>query len=228
MSRRIRRTYAQLLLDKLEELSGGKPQLISNASLRKELGWDDARYDRIKNQLYDENLIILGRGRGGSVSLASTPGSKALSLFISYSHADDILKTDLLKHLEPLKRLNLVDAWHDRKLQPGDTWDQEISDNLEKAEIILLLVSIDFINSKYCYDIELERALERHAEGSTVVVPVILRSCLWKHTSFAKLQALPSEAKPITAWDDRDSAMTNIAEGIRSIAERIRASEASG
>ena len=81
-----------------------------------------------------------------------------------------------MKHLEPLKRLNLIETWSDRELDAGDEWVREISDNLESANIVLLLVSIDFINSEYCYDIELERALELHAEGSAVVVPVILRT----------------------------------------------------
>jgi hypothetical protein len=228
MAVRQRRTYAQLFIAKLQELSGGEQQLIGNVTLRGELGWDEDRYERVKTQLYGENLIILGRGRGGSVGLADAPGSKALSVFISYSHADEVLKNELLKHLEPLKRLNLIEAWNDRQLQAGDKWEQEISDNLEEADIILILVSIDFINSKYCYDVEMERALERHAEGSAVVVPVILRPCLWKHTPFAKLQGLPRDAKAVSTWADRDEAMTNIVEALREIAERLRATEEAG
>src|SRR5258708_7682501 len=82
-------------------------------------------------------------------------------VFISYSHADEKLKESFLKHLKPLERMNLISSWHDRKLLAGDDWGAEISQNLEKADVVLLLVSIDFINSKYCYDIELDRALER-------------------------------------------------------------------
>ena len=220
-----RRTYAEIFLDKLTELSGDEPCLVGNKTLRSELDWDEDRYEWIKSQLYEEGSIILGRGKGGSVGLANAPGSEALRLFISYSHIDQLLKNELVKHLEPLKRSNLIEAWHDGALKAGDEWEKEIFDQLEEADIILLLVSIDFINSEFCYDVELERALERHSEGTAVVIPVILRSCHWQQTPFAKLQALPKEAKAICSWSDQDEAFTNVIEGIRIVAEKMLASE---
>lgn len=159
------------------------------------------------------------------MGLTSPQGTKALSVFISYSHKDEVFKDDLVKHLSPLKRLGLVEEWNDRKIAAGAEWDQVISENLERANIILLLVSIDFITSKYCYDVELERALERHAKGEAVVVPIVMRNCLWQHTPFAKLQALPKDAKAISSWGDRDDAFTTIAESIRQIAEQQLAEE---
>jgi hypothetical protein len=84
-----------------------------------------------------------------------------------------------------------------------------------------LLVSIDFINSKYCYEIELEKALDMHGEGRARVIPVILRNCMWQHTSFGKLQAVPKDGKPVTSWPDRDDALTSIAESIRQVAEEL-------
>ena len=220
-----RRTYAEIFLDTLTDLSGDEPCLVGNKTLRRALDWDEDRYEMIKNQLYYEGQIILGRGKGGSVGLASAPGSEALRLFISYSHVDQSLKNELVKHLAPLKRLNLIEAWHDGVLKPGDEWEDEIAAELEAADIILLLVSIDFINSQFCYDVELERALERHSEGTAVVIPVILRSCHWQQTPFAKLQALPKDAQAINSWSDRDEAFTNVVDGIRSVAEDLLASE---
>jgi len=134
------------------------------------------------------------------------------------------IKDVVLKHLKPLERMKLITEWHDRKLVAGDEWGEEINKNLENADIILILVSIDFINSKYCYDIELDRALERHASGHCRVVPVILRGCLWQHTPFSKLQALPRDGKPATTWEDLDLALANVAEGVRLVAEDILAS----
>lgn len=174
--------------------------------------------------LVSDGSIIVGRGYSGSVGLAGGPDSQALKIFISYSHTDEKLKDALHKHLKPLERMNLISGWHDRKLLAGDEWGMEISRNLEEADVILLLVTIDFINSKYCYDIELDRALERHAAGSCCVVPIILRGCLWQHTPFSKLQALPRDGKPATSWPDIDDAFTNVAEGIRLVAEDILAS----
>ena len=216
-----RRTLAELFIDKLEELSGGKPKLVSNKSLREALNWDEPKYKRIRSELRAQGKIIRGRGYGGSVGLASGRGAEALNVFVSYCHADEEAKNDLLKHLEPLRRLEIIKAWHDRMIKPGEDWGKKISENLEKADIILLLVSIDFINSSYCYDIELDRAIERHTAREAVVIPIIIRSCMWKSTPFGQIQAVPKDGRPVALWLDRDEAFVNVAEGIRQMAEEL-------
>lgn len=223
---RVRRSYRQLFLDALKKLSAGEQRLIANQALRDALGWDDALYGRIKGELVGERQIIVGRGRGGSVGLASAPGvarPKALQVFISYSHQDEALKDELVKHLSPLKRLDLIDDWHDRKISAGDQWDMAIADALAGADIVLLLVSIDFINSRYCYDVEMESALDRERRGEVVVIPVIARNCMWKTTEFARLQATPTDGKAIKSWPDIDEALTVVAERVREVAERLMA-----
>jgi hypothetical protein len=218
---RKRRTYRELFLVKLNELAGSEPKLISNASLRTALGWDDEdRYRRIKRQLLDEGIIIAGRGRGGAVGLADVT-NEGLKLFISYSHSDEELKDELIKHLEPLRHRNMIEEWHDRKITAGKEWGKEISRELSSADIILLLISIDFINSEYCYGTEMERAIERHQKGEARVIPIILRSCLWQYAPFAKLQALPKDAKAVQSWSDRDEALTDIVDGIGKVAEEL-------
>ncbi len=99
-----------------------------------------------------------------------------IKLFLSYSHQDEDLRKELEKHLAALRRDSVIDIWQDRRIGPGDEFDREISNQLESADIVLLLVSSDFLHSDYCYDIEMKRAMERHAEGSTRVIPVILRA----------------------------------------------------
>lgn len=222
-AKRARRTLYELFLDKLQELSGEERPLVSNTTLREALRWNDERYKRIKAQLLSDGSIIVGRGYGGSVGLSADPDNHALKVFVSYSHVDEKLKDAVLKHLKPLERMKLITEWHDRKLLAGDEWGEEINQNLDSADIVLLLVSIDFINSKYCYDIELDRALERHEAGQCRVVPVILRGCLWQHSPFSKLQALPRDGKPATSWQDLDDALANVAEGIRLVAEDLLA-----
>jgi hypothetical protein len=86
-----------------------------------------------------------------------------LEVFISYAHADQALKDELLKHLSPLKRRGLVEHWHDRQIDAGAEWAEEIDARLESAHIILLLISPDFLHSDFCYQKEMVRALERHA-----------------------------------------------------------------
>lgn len=220
---RVRRTSAQLFIDKLTEISANEQKLVSNPSLRDALKWDEQRYARIKGQLVDEGKLIIGRGHGGSVALSNYRDNHALKVFVSYSHVDEKFKVALLHHLKPLERMSLITAWHDRKLQAGDAWGDEINKNLEEADIVLLLVSIDFINSQYCYDVELDRALERHAEGECRVVPIILRDCLWQQTPFSKLQALPRDGKPAVSWPDIDEVLATVADALRTMAIDILA-----
>ncbi len=147
-------------MDQLRSESNGEQRPIGNMALRNAPGWSEEKYARIKAELLYEGKIITGRGRGGSVAIAEVPKSPstALNLFISYSHADEDLKNKLLKHLQPLKMQNLIAEWHDGQIKAGDDWNRAISDNLNKAQIVLLLISIDFINSNFCYRIELEKA----------------------------------------------------------------------
>jgi TIR domain-containing protein len=222
---RVRRTYKQLFLDELKKLSGGEQKIINNNTLRDALNWKEGRYKRIKDELADEKVIAATRGGpGGGIILASTPNAKApqpLHVFISYSHCDQGYKDELIKHLSPLKRLNLIAEWHDRKIEPGDKWAQVISESLKKSDIVILLISIDFINSKYCYDVEMDEALDRASEGKTVIIPVIARKCIWRNTTFSSYQALPTDGKAIASWDNLDEALTVVAEGIQQVAERI-------
>lgn len=141
-----------------------------------------------------------------------------MKVFVSYSHVDKDLKDRLVKHLRPLEHENLVEVWVDHQIKAGDDWDREIAKKLSTADIVLTLVSIDFINSKYCYDIELEKALEREAEGESTVIPVILRSCLWTKSPLGRLKALPTDGKAVMTWADIDEALTLVASGIRDAA----------
>jgi TIR domain len=218
---RIRRTSRDIFLDKLKSLTTVDVPLITNQSLREALSWEEFKYDQIKRQLSTEGVIVNGRGYGGKVGLSYGKDVSPISVFISYSHEDEKLKEQLLKHLSPLKRLGLISEWNDRKLVAGDNWAQEISTKLTASRIILMLISIDFINSKYCYDIELEKALELHESGKAVVIPIILRNCMWQHTPFAKYQALPKDGKAVKTWQDIDEAFANIAEGIKTKAEEF-------
>ncbi|MEO1396481.1 MAG: GUN4 domain-containing protein [Cyanobacteria bacterium J06634_5] len=143
--------------------------------------------------------------------------STAVTVFFSYSHKDEALRNELANHLNGLKLSGVITDWHDRKLLPGDEWDRQIKDNLNSAQIILLLVSSDFIGSRYCGDVEIKRAMERHEAGEARVIPVILRRCLWHRTPFGKLQALPKNGAPVvdvSAWPTQDDAFCDVAEGI--------------
>ena len=107
-----------------------------------------------------------------------------LNVFISYAHEDDGLCRQFVKHLSQLQREG-VQGWYDRRLTGGTEWAGEIDAHLNTADIILLLISPDFLASTYCYDLEMKRAMERHDQDHARVVPVILRPCDWQNSPFA-------------------------------------------
>src|SRR5436305_2171034 len=96
---------------------------------------------------------------------------------------------------------------------------REIDTHLSTADIILLLISPDFMASEYCYSIEMKRAMERHEAKEACVIPVILRPVPWKRIPFSMLQALPKNARPVTKWPNRDEAFSDVAEGILNVVE---------
>ena len=145
-------------------------------------------------------------------------------VFFSYSHKDEALRDQLEVHLALLKHQQLIEAWHDRRIPAGSDLDSAIGAEMERSNIILLLVSPDFIASPYCFSREMTRAMERHEAGQAKVIPVILRHCDWKSAPFGKLLAVPTDGKPVTAWPDRDEAFADVVRQIRSVVEKFPSS----
>jgi hypothetical protein len=150
-----------------------------------------------------------------------------LRLMCSYSHKDATLRKELDVYIAPLKRQGIVESWYDGEIEAGAEWRAEIMRNLEEADIIVLLISADFLASDFCYDIEMMRALERHDAKEARVIPVIVRKSDWSSAPFAKLQALPKDALAVTLWTNQDEAWTDVAMGIRRAAESLQRARAS-
>lgn len=136
-------------------------------------------------------------------------------VFISYSHKDETHKEDLEEHLTMLKRSNVISVWHDRKILPAEDWKDQIDTNLESADIILFLVSPSFLASDYCYDKEVNRAMERQDQGTAQIISIIVRPCDWGACDFSKFQAVPKDAQAITTWSDKDTAWLDAINGIK-------------
>ena len=144
-----------------------------------------------------------------------------LSVFYSYSHKDEDLRLELEAHLAALRRSGLISEWHDRMIDAGQQWKNQIDQHLDSANLILFLISADFINSGYCMDVEVARALERHKRREAVLVPIILRPVLWQVIPcLEELQALPKNALPIIQWTPRDLAYVSVCEGILRLVHR--------
>ena len=139
-------------------------------------------------------------------------------VFFSYSHADEALRNELEKHLSVLRREDVITTWHDRRIGAGEELHGQINDQLNSADIVLLLVSADFLASDYCYDVEMIRAMERHERGEARVIPIILRPCDWHGAPFGALMAVPADGKPVTKHASLDDGFLEVARAIREIA----------
>jgi tetratricopeptide (TPR) repeat protein len=151
--------------------------------------------------------------------------SVPLEVFCCYAHEDQEMLEHLKKHLMSLQRHGQITVWSDTDLNAGAEREKELHQHLESADLILLLISPDFINSDYCYSTEMRRAIERHDQGSAVVIPILLRATLWRNAPFAKLQVLPRDAKPVRdrGWFDLDEAFNNITERISQVISELQA-----
>ncbi len=146
---------------------------------------------------------------------------KKLKVFLSYSHKDEAMKDELDNHLSALKLAEKIETWNDRKILPGEEWDDNIKRELKEADIILLLVSSDFNSSKYIWEIEVKHAIERHKKGEAKVIPIMLRSVDYENLPYAGLQGLPKDMKPVTSYKNPDEAYLEIAKGVRALVNEM-------
>lgn len=144
----------------------------------------------------------------------------SVKIFFCYAREDEAYLNKLKNQLKPLLRQGLIDVWYDRDISAGTEWERRINEHLNEAQIILLLVSPDFMASDYCYSIEMKRALERHDRGDARVIPIILRSSHWREV-LGKLQVLPRDGKPVKSWLDQDEAFFDVSDGIRKVVNEI-------
>ncbi|HVB21134.1 MAG TPA: toll/interleukin-1 receptor domain-containing protein [Ktedonobacteraceae bacterium] len=146
-----------------------------------------------------------------------------VKIFFCYAHEDEALLSQLKAHLKPLQRSGLISFWYDRDISAGTEWEREILDQLNTAQIILLLISPHFMSSEYCYGIELKRAMERKKRGEVQVIPIILEYVYWQIEPLSELQALPTDAKPIkgSGWHNENEALLDVTNGVRFVVEEI-------
>lgn len=147
----------------------------------------------------------------------------AVTILLCYANQDERMANELKEHLSPLEHNGLLTLWDRGNINPGTEWQQEIDKHLDKAQVILLLITAKFLSSKYCYSIEMQQAIARHERKEARVIPIILRSVHWKEPPIDKLQALPDRAKPITRWSNRDEGYTNVVDGIANVIRQMNA-----
>ena len=147
---------------------------------------------------------------------------KTVALYFSYAPTDEALQTQLANHLTLLNRQGVITSWSTHQILPGSDRTQTIHQQLNTADIILLLISPDAIADDTCYHLEIQRAIERHQSGEARVIPILLRPVDWQSAPFSQLDVLPKNHQPVTTWPNPDQAFQEIAEGIRTVAMEVR------
>lgn len=145
---------------------------------------------------------------------------KPLRMFISYSHSDESYVNEFKKHLISLKRKQVIEEWHDRELTTGDKFDKEIERKLLDADLVAFMVSVDFLSSWYCYEVELKNTLSRIDNNNIRIIPIIIRNCKWKDTELANFLAATKDGTPINKYTDRDDAWTEVIDSIERAATK--------
>jgi len=228
---RIHRTYEKLPVTELVPVPKHPDVTISYGEL---LDYEVAGDDEYK-VVIDGSVIKLSvttlldgvdaPGTRGVIRQTPTframPQEGALSLFISYSHTDETFRDQLRGALMAYERKGELVPWDDTKIIPGQKWESEILENLERADIIVLLLSNDFISSDYCYQKEFERARERDAAGECVIVPIVVRACPFQKLELGKIQAIQPKGKPIKSATDRDAAWLEVTKQMDRVIARL-------
>lgn len=148
--------------------------------------------------------------------------SKKVKLFISYSHKDEDYREQLDIRLKAIERRFPLEVWHDRNLLAGEQVHEKIVQQLEVADIIVLLISPDFVSSDYCFSHEMEIALKLYEEKKNVVIPIIIRDTDdWYSYQIGNHTALPTDGKPVCDWPNEDKFWSDVQKGIRIQVEKL-------
>jgi hypothetical protein len=140
-----------------------------------------------------------------------------LKAFISYSHQESAMLDMLHKHLTQLKRDNVITTWTDEEITAGNKVHQAISSSLNSSNLFIALLSHEYIASRYCFETEFQKALEMEQQGKIIIVPIVIEPCDWLSTPFKDFKALPKDGKPISTWENKNTAFLDVVQGIRKL-----------
>lgn len=146
--------------------------------------------------------------------------NRASRLLYVYTQSDAALREELERHLSVMRRQRVIEGWHDQLLTPGDDARARLNQQLREADIVLLLLSADFIASDSCYE-TLQRALRRHDDRSALLIPVIVRPFDWRGSPIGGMEVLPADGRAVTLWPNRDEAWLDVAQGIRRLFDNM-------
>ena len=141
-----------------------------------------------------------------------------IQLFVSYAHEDQSYLDQLILQLDDLK--NDIDVWCDRYINAGHTWDPMIKGKLDAAEIVVFLISEDFLNSSYIKEVEIARVLER---STCKIINVLAKpSAFAQVPELSRYQALPPPGQEIAAQANTAMAWLQVKSGIQKVIADIQ------
>lgn len=144
-----------------------------------------------------------------------------INIFVAYVSEDEDYFRQIEKVLKVLKLQQFKISWEESRVTAGMEWEKENRNRLNNADLILLLVSFDFLASEHSQGKPVQQAIKRHNEGQAWVIPIIVRPCIWNKAKFAKLTPLPKDGKPMVDWPTIDHALVNIGDGIKEAIEKL-------
>ncbi|MEL6142722.1 MAG: TIR domain-containing protein, partial [Bacteroidota bacterium] len=140
-------------------------------------------------------------------------------VFIAYAREDTQYVERLTRFLTPLQNQGLLTTWAGLNIPPGEHRQKEIEKNLQTADIILFMVSVDFLHSASIRKTERRLANELVKKRSAIIVPIIVRPCLWNQEEFAKYEATPRDNRgnliPISKWESQDEANFTVVNALK-------------
>jgi hypothetical protein len=177
------------------------------------LDWVEVEDTEFSGPLVQENTVPSRPETFTTVNKTFNPKK----IFFSYSKHDREFLEQLIRQMAALRRSDKIAPWDDHQILPGEEWNDEVKKQLNKADIILLLISSDFLSTDYIWEVEIKMAMERHERKEAVVIPIFIRHCDWSGMPFGKLNGLPTKAKPVTDYPDRDKAWLEVVNGIKRV-----------
>ena len=164
-------------------------------------------------------LVNAGVRHVESTQSASEQTFIPVQVLLLYTHKDARFRDDLMASLIPLERQGLIMFYEERIITPGTEWAAEMNKRLASTQLILLLISPDFLASDYVWSNELKHILRRAKAGEILVIPIIVRAADWHNSPYGMFRPLPSNEVPVHAWTSRDEAYVDIAQGIQTAVE---------
>jgi len=172
-----------------------------------------------------DHIAIMMDFRDGTRHVGHLSRTPKASLFVSYSHKDEVFCDELRGALTPYERTGTLKVWDDTCVVPGQNWEDEILAKLTTADIVILLLSNDFIGSDYCFKQEMQIARERDKAGECAIVPIVVRACRYDQVELGRLQAILPNGKPIKQNKDRDAAWLDVTKQLDKVIARLKQRE---